>query len=290
MLSIFLVPLHYVKANENIVKHTETKTQPGSINAAFTIQPSPENQQDIALLKKLDETKTFERIKSIMSANFILSKPVQLHIQNMKELISNPANQEINVHTITLPFNFLHTLYQSLLNKYEHQSETINSIFSASVEFYFWSEFADYLIKDKPLEIAGDSFATKDNFASIMLLNQNNSNSDFITDASEAYLLIRQTTSSTLHQHSQNELQLDQFRFKHIVCLTLGFDQIMQNPEIERFHLKSFSWDENSIENCKAAYLSLLDNWYQALGPMLKKGNTLSHWLNQRRLFQTKPL
>lgn len=249
---------------------------------SFVFQSFSENEQDEALIKVLDETHTFNRIKKIIETNFILTTPIRFHVQKIKESSFVETRLDQKSHIVTIPFSFLYTLYQGLKNKYEHQTEAIDIIFSASVEFYIWSEFAEYLITDKHLEITGDSFAAMDNFASIMMLNQNNPSSEFIADASEAYLLIRQTKSTSISQLTQSELQLDQQRYRHIICLSIGFDQLIQSPEIEKYHLNSFSWDEAKIEQCKNSYLEIMANWYQAIAPSLTSKNLISHWLKQK--------
>tara|TARA_R110001592_G_scaffold127070_1_gene338592 strand:- start:4265 stop:5161 length:897 start_codon:yes stop_codon:yes gene_type:complete len=277
----WLLPLSlYIEASENVIAQTQTSSKKDAVTQHLLVQAFPESEQDTEILKVLEETKTFQRIKKIVSSNFILNTPIQLHILHAKDIQQPQPNIEPKFNVIPLSFNFLHTLHQGLSNKYEHQPEVINIIFSASIEFYVWSEFADYLIKEKQLEIIGDSYATKDNFAAIMLLNQNNPNSDYIADASEAYLLIRHTNTSHLSQHSQNELQLDQLRYKHIICLTLGFDQIIQNPEIERLHLNSFSWDEDKIDQCKNSYSLVMKNWHKAISPALQEESVIHHWVN----------
>lgn len=247
---------------------------------SVSFQVFSETPQDENLIEILEEEQTYNRIKKIIDTNFILTKPVRLHIQHPKpsQLIATELDQES--HVVVLPFNFLHALYQGLSNKYEYQSDVINTIFSSTVEFYVWSEFADYLIKEKAIEIKGDTYTTKDNFASIMLLNQNNANSDFITDASEAYLLIHSNGESNISQHAQNELERDQQRYKHIICLTLGFHQNIQQEGIEADHLKSFAWNESDMAQCNTIYTQVLENWFAALSPSLHEKNLISHWLN----------
>ncbi len=263
-------------------KNTQQPAQ-NEITAAESLlyfQAFTENEQDENLIKTLEEADTFNRIKKIIDTNFILNVPIRIHIQHPKEskLIATELDQES--HIINLPFSFLHTLHQGLTNKYEHQVDVINIIFSASTEYYIWSEFAEYLIGNKQLDVQGDTFAATDNFASIVMLNQNNSSSDYIVDASEAYLLIHSTRSTTINQHAQSELQLDQQRYKHIICLSIGFDQIIQAPDYENLHLNSFSWDENKIEQCKSSYSLIMKNWHQAIKPSLQKNSVIHHWLN----------
>lgn len=246
----------------------------------FHIQTFAETEQDENLIKMLEEATTFNRIKKIIDSNFVLNVPIRFHIQHPKEskLVETEFDQES--HIVNLPFSFLHTLYQGLANKYEYQTEVINTIFSATIEYYIWSEFAEYLIKNKQLDVQGDTFAATDNLASIIMLNQNNQSSDYIADASEAYLLIHNTRSSIINQQAQSELQLDQQRYKHIICLSIGFDQIIQAPDYEKLHLNSFSWDEKKILQCKNSYRLIMKNWHQAIKPSLQKNSVIHHWLN----------
>tara|TARA_R110002072_G_scaffold140765_1_gene285138 strand:+ start:4505 stop:5413 length:909 start_codon:yes stop_codon:yes gene_type:complete len=266
---------------------TELPQDKEDINQSFvSFQVFSETPQDTKLIQILEETQTYHRIKKIIETNFILEKPVRLHIQHPKEaqLIATELSQQSYV--VVLPFSFLHALYQGLSNKYEHQRSAIDTIFSTTVEFYIWSEFAGYLIKEKNLEIKGQPYTTKDNFAAIMLLNQNNANSDFIADASEAYLLIHNAGESNVSQHMQNELQRDQQRYRHIICLTMGFNQAVQQADIERDHLESFSWDESEIEQCKKSYLIVLSNWYEAIETSLQENNIIQT-LSITRLFRS---
>lgn len=246
----------------------------------FHIQTFEENEQDENLIRMLEEANTFKRIKKIIDSNFVLNVPIRFHIQHPKESKLIEAEFDQESHIVNLPFSFLHTLYQGLANKYEYQTEVISIIFSATVEYYIWSEFAEYLIKNKQLDVQGDTFAATDNLASIIMLNQNNLSSDYIADASEAYLLIHSTRSSTINQQAQSELQLDQQRYKHIICLSIGFDQIIQTPDSEKLHLNSFSWDEKKIQQCKNSYRLIMKNWHQAIKPSLQKNSVIHHWLN----------
>ena len=271
----------------NTTELSEDKKAP--IQSAVSFQVFSETPQDEKLIQILEETQTYDRIRKVIETNFIFDKPVRLHIQHPKEsqLIATELNQQS--HVVVLPFSFLHALHQGLSTKYVHQSSTIDTIFSTTIEFYIWSEFADYLIKEKNLEIKGQRFTAKDNFASIMLLNQNNENSDFIADASEAYLLIHNTGESNVSQHLQNELQRDQQRYRHIICLTMGFNQTVQQPEIEKDHLKDFSWDESEIAQCKSSYSMIMSNWYEAISPSLQENNIIRYWLNQERESLSNP-
>ena len=284
MIGLLLFSL-FISAAEEAIKPTQNiqALKPNTTQQVMLyFKTYAENDQDKALIKILEETQFFNRVKKIIETNFVLSKPFHIHIQHQQESKFVTTELSQPSHIVTIPFSFIHTLYQGLLNKYEHQSEIINIIFSASMEFYIWSEFSAYLIKDKHLEVMGDKFTTMDNFSSIMMLNQNNPSSDYIADASEAYLLIRSADNSSVGQHNISELQQDQQRYRHIICLSLGFDQLTQPPEIDKSHLQSFAWDEKEIQQCKQNYRDILSNWYAAISPYLTANNLITHWLNQR--------
>lgn len=277
-LSLFL-SLSYASDSENAPERAEQDTMQSARNMVH-FQVSSESEQDQALVNILEEANTFNRIQKLISTNFMLTLPIRFHIQHAKESSFIATEIEQKSHIVNLPFSFLHTLYQGLSNKYEHQSETINAIFSTSLEYYIWSEFAEYLILNKQLEVQGDSFAATDNFASIMLLNQNIPSSDYMVDASEAYLLIHRTKTPRLKLHGQNELQLDQQRYKHIICLSIGFDQTTNDTGREQLHLNSFAWDEAKIDQCKNSYTLIMRNWHQAITKSLHKTSIIHHWLN----------
>lgn len=247
----------------------------------FSVETFATTEQDLALLKILDETKTFKRIQKIINTNFNLSNPIRLHIQQPKESQFLATELDQKSHIIFLSFNFLHTLYQGLSNKYEHQKNVIQDVFSTGLEFFVWSEFAAFFIQAKQLEIQGDAFTTRDNFASIMLLNQNNTTSEYTADAAEAYLLIDSNSASNFNLNTKNELQLDQQRYRHIICMNIGYDEWLHKTDIEKDHLDSFSWDEEKIAACKVVYAAALENWYEALKPVLSDKNLIKNWLKE---------
>tara|TARA_R110002167_G_scaffold137107_5_gene323972 strand:+ start:162 stop:1046 length:885 start_codon:yes stop_codon:yes gene_type:complete len=280
LLLITLIELGFF----SVFGYSSEQSEPKDVippESLLQFQTFAETEQDENLLRTLEEANTFNRIKKFINTNFVLGVPIRFHIQHPKESKLIATELDKQSHVVNLPFSFLHTLHQGLTNKYEYQPEVINTIFSASTEYYIWSEFAEYLIDNKQLDVEGDIFAATDNLATIIMLNQNDSSSDYIADASEAYLLIHSTKSSTINQQAQSELQLDQQRYKHIICLSIGFDQIIQIPNYEKLHLNSFSWDERKIEKCKDSYSLIMRNWHHAIKPSLQKNSIIHHWLNQ---------
>lgn len=268
-------------ASENEKVFIQAEQEPvHSSHSIFHFQLSSESEQDKVLLSILEESNTFNQIKKIINTNFTLNIPIRFHIQHPKESRFIATEIEQESYIVNLPFSFLHALYQGLSNKYEHQTEVIDIIFSASVEYYIWSEFAEYLIVNKQLDVQGDTFAATDNFAAIMMLNQNIPSSDYIADASEAYLLIQHTKIPAVNLQNLNELQLDQQRYKQIICLSIGFDRITNDTGRELLHLNSFSWDKKKIEQCKNSYALIMKNWHSAIKHSLQKDSVIHHWLN----------
>lgn len=264
------------KSNSKSVQSQNAKSR---IDSTLTFQVFSDSPADEALILRLNETQTFSRMSQMIETNIKLSPPVHVLIKHTKEAQFVATELEKASYIVTLPFSFLHTLFQALSSRYEHQPEVINTVFSASVEFYVWSELANYLIERKRLDAQGDKYTAIDNFASIMMLNQNNAFSDYLADASEAYLLIHTTSGSRITQQAKNELEQDQQRYKHIICLTIGFDQLQESPDTEQYNLSNFYWDEEKITQCKTNYSAIVNNWYHAIQPVLKKKNLISHWV-----------
>lgn len=272
---------------EESAKNNAEQSQLPAHAFLISFQSFAENEQDEKLMSLFEESATLDSIVSFIEANFNIDTPVRFHIQHSKQAQLIATEIQENSHIINLPFSFLHTLYQGLSNKYALQSDVIDQIFLATFEFYVWSEFGDYLITDKQLEVSGDIFTAKDNLATLLVLNKNTYSSDFLPDASEAYLLINNSQTASINQYTNSELELDQRRYRHIICLTLGFNDATQSPEIEEDTLSSLAWDKSGIARCRSTYHAIVENWYQALKPYLKSDNRFSHWRNQVDLSDT---
>ena len=267
----------------------------GADNITFTGQASDEtdakhsrlsfrffaqNKKDQLFQHMLKSSGTLSNLEKQFQTNFKLDAPIYFHIQHTKESQLIEAEIEATSHVVTLPYSFLYTLYQGFSTKYDQQSETIERMFAATVEFYIWSEVANIIIQNRQLEIQGKRSTAQDNFASIMMLNQNSATSDYLLDASEAYLLIHSLTSED--EDALSELESDQKRYKHILCLTIGFDQLTKLVETEHDHLEDFSLGRDQISQCQHTYLEIMFNWYEALSPSLQENNLLNYWLNQQ--------
>lgn len=263
-------------------QESETEIPVSRLNFRFF----PENEQDRHFQEILESSQMLLRLESQYQQNFKLKTPIYFHIQHTRESQLIEAEIEPASEVVILPYSFLYTLYQGLSTKYDQQIETIHEMFAATTEYYIWSEVANIIIKQQQLEVRGKHSTAQDNFATMMMLNQNTPSGDFLVDAAEAYLLIHSLLSSNNNENVQNELESDQKRYKHIICLSIGFDHLTQTDEAGQDHLPQFSLNPKQIEQCQRSYLDILQNWYQALMPLLKENNLLNYWLNQESLLK----
>lgn len=249
----------------------------------------PENDQDRYFRDILESSQVLLKLESQVQQNFKLSAPIYFHIQHTKESQLIEAEIEPSSQVVILPYSFLYTLYQGLSTKYDQQTETIHEMFAATAEFYIWSEIANTIIRQQKLEVQGKISTALDNFATIMMLNQNTPSGEYLVDAAEAFLLIHSLLSSNNDEDVQNELESDQKRYKHILCLTIGFDHLTQTEETGQDHLPQFSLSQQQIDQCQRTYLEIMQNWHNALMPLLKDDNVLNYWLNQESLLEQPP-
>jgi hypothetical protein len=247
----------------------------------------PENDKDQQINAMLENTHLLQRMQDIFQQNFKPPAPIYFHIQHSREAQLIETEIEAASQVVTLPYSFLYTLYQGLSSKYDQQQEIVDLLFSATVEFYLWSEIANIFIQQHKFEVEGKRSTAMDNFAAVMMLNQNTASADYLIDGGEAYLLIHSLLSSQEDEDVQNELESDQQRYKHILCLSLGFDQLTRTMENAGEHLASFSLTEEQVDQCQLRYLEIMRNWYQALTPSLRETNVLNYWLNQESLMNT---
>jgi len=182
---------------------------------------------------------------------------------------------------INIPFSFLHQLHQGLLLKYPQQENVRENIYVAAAEKRLWFELGRALISQYALPISGNEIFTLDNFSTLMLLNQNSLNSDYLLDATEAYLLIDHSEPLLGNNTFQSEQELDEQRYRMVVCLVLGKDlinaEIVQAPYTEI--LGELAWDKKRLEQCQRHYKEKLRSWFDALSPKLKKNNQFESWL-----------
>lgn len=244
----------------------------------------PESDEDSRYQDILSSNQTLDRLAAQFQNNFKLANPIYFHIQHTKKSQLIEAEIIPGSQIINLPYTFLHTLYQGLNTKYDQQEALVESLFSSTFEFYVWTEVAKIIIQNYTLDTQGKEAIAQDNFASLMMLNQSHPISDFLVDASEAYLLIHSINTSGTNQDMLDELASDQKRYKHILCLTIGFDYLTKPIEADMDHLDDFSLDTEQIRSCQQRYLRILRNWYDALTPALQKNNLLRYWLNQESL------
>ena len=274
-------------AKDNLALTNVIKDQTAIKQPRLSFRFFAEKEQDQFFQDMLESSETLSRLEKQFHTNFKLDIPIYFHFQHAKAAQLIEAEIEANSHVVSIPYSFLYTLYQGLSTKYAQQTEVIERIFAATLEFYVWSEIAGIIIHERQLDILGKRSTAQDNFASIMMLNQHSASSDYLVDASEAYLLIHSLMSADADEDSLDELESDQKRYKHILCLTIGFDQLTQPEASETDHLTDFYLDKELTNHCQHTYLEVMHNWYAALTPLLQEDNLLNYWLNQQNLLQT---
>jgi len=263
-----------------------------SINQViFHSQTEQENEK--RLVETLTTNGVHDRLNHFITTNLQLAGSIHVYFQSNTPppLSNNELTLEIN-HTleidhtniqqnINIPFSFLHQLHQGLLLKYPQQENVRENIYVAAAEKRLWFELGRALISQYALPISGNEIFTLDNFSTLMLLNQNSLNSDYLLDATEAYLLIDHSEPLLGNNTFQSEQELDEQRYRMVVCLVLGKDlinaEIVQAPYTEI--LGELAWDKKRLEQCQRHYKEKLRSWFDALSPKLKKNNQFESWL-----------
>lgn len=255
--------------------------------AKLSFQFDTQGPLDEQLIERLKNRQVFERLQRFSENDLKLKQDIVYHIQHPLDsragLIDSPdtLEQDTSLH-IYLPFSYLYQLDQGLLNKYAEQPDIQEAIYGAAVEKYLWFELGRALIDQFDLGVSGQEVFALDNFSTLMLLNLGLQESDYILDATEAFLLIDQSLPFTHENDYEAEISLDEQRYRKVVCLILGKDylsHLKQNELPYQAVLKELAWDQKKIEKCQELYLQKLQTWVAALQPHLRESNQLKHWL-----------
>jgi len=248
-----------------------------------------QNKQDKKLIESLRAHSVFKNITQFAHQNINLINNIVFHFVHPNEQASNVPTEEANNDdfNIFIPFSFFHQLHQGLLAKYPQQSKVRELIYTGAAEKSLWFEFGRALISQYGLAILGKEVFALDNFSTLMLLNLNFGNSDYILDSTEAYLLVDHSLSLMNANSYESELELDEHRYRMIVCLILGKDlpdesRNSAQPYIEL--LDELSWDKERLGQCAHHYKQKLHAWTEALKPYLKTDNQLKKWLETEGL------
>ena len=240
---------------------------PASANPlTFTFEDTNPNTHEI--VDMLKELGVFDKLQTFVELNLRLKKTVTFSLN------SGPGRFfDGKQNKVTIPYAFLHETYDDLAAKYQHQPEVARRIFASTIEQMLWFELGRSLISQYALPILGREEYTLDTFATLMLLNLSDEDSDYLLDAAEEFLLIDKAVPLLNNSSMQNEMAFDENRYRNIVCMVLGKD----NEPYPRL-LEKLAWDQAHLNQCSDFYRNKLNAWHQALAPFLKTNNQLRRW------------
>lgn len=243
---------------------------------------------DNKLISRLENASVFENLHSFSKQDLYLKQKViyRFHQQDLHEVspqadLASLKQQDPSIN-ILIPFSFLYQVDQGLQLKYAEQEKVKNAIFSATIEKYLWVELGRVLMRQFELPFSGNEVFALDNFSTLMLINLNKTDSDFILDATEVFLLLEQSGPLASQEDYDAEVALDEERYRKAVCLILGKDYLLSTEQTEEsYHqlLEDLAWNQAKIEQCRKLYLEKLGNWLQALKPHLRTDHSLGNWL-----------
>ena len=176
---------------------------------------------------------------------------------------------------VYLPYSLFLELHERLVERYPEQLLVRENIFSAAVEQLIWFQFARVLVSQYALPVSGLEAYALDDFVVLMLLNL--SDTPYLLDAAEEYLLVDHSSSLLQSDRFQNEIEFDKARYHMMVCTTVGKDYL-HSEEI----LKDLAWEPERHERCQTLYWQKLKQWYASLAPYLKEDNQLLLWLSHK--------
>ena len=176
-------------------------------------------------------------------------------------------------------------MHQSLLVKFPQQIEVRERIFVSAVEKHLWFELGRLLVDKYELRFPESDSFILDHFSTLMLLNLSDLDSEYLLDATETYLLVSQSQFTQKTNSFQNEIEMDESRYRLVVCLILGKDLSLNNTHDLSSSapyttlLSDFSWGQQRLKQCMALYKGKLLAWYEALAPHLKETSQINKWL-----------
>lgn len=259
----------------------------------LSFQTDAKSEYDTKLITRLKKSQVFERLRIFSEQDLILKQSIIYHFHQADQATTsqplaldtassnNKQTSQVDIK-IDIPFSFLYQLDQGLIAKYPQQEGIQEAIYSAAVEKYLWFELGRALVSQFDLGVSGQEVFALDNFSTLMLINLNHHDSDFILDATEAFLLIRQSIPYGGEEDYEAEVSLDEQRYRKAVCLILGKDYLARvNRTEQAYHelLEELAWDQKKIEQCQKLYLEKLQTWLDALQPHLRQENRLTSWL-----------
>ena len=227
------------------------------------------NEQDLKLLNVLRDQAVFKKITDFSAKNLELKSDVLYSFHQGNEPFFGASQNQI-----LIPSTFLYQVYDDVRVKYPQQTELSDRLFAYTVEKLFWLELGRVLINQYALSIIGKEEISLDQFSTVMLLNLSEMGSEYLLDATEEFLLIDDSSSLMSRISFQSEEELDELRYRLVMCLVLGKDY---DDHVEL--LDELTWDQDRLLNCRDHYQEKMLAWYEALQPFLKPENKLKKWV-----------
>ena len=227
------------------------------------------SQEDFKLLNTLQDHAIFKKLQDFSDKNLQLKSAVNYTLHQGSEPFFGASQNRIFI-----PYSFLHKIYGDLQFKYPQQPALSDKLFAFTVEKLLWLEFGRVLISQYSLAVSGREEFTLDNFSTLMLLNISDLDSEYLLDATEEFLLMDDASSLMSKLSFQSESELDELRYRLVVCMVLGKDN-----ENHIKLLEELAWDKERLMHCREHYREKMTTWYEALLPYLKEENNLKQWL-----------
>jgi hypothetical protein len=241
-----------------------------AVNFEVTFDLESAGEQEIKLLDVLRDHAVFKTISHFSSINLQLKSDVlyTFHLGN-QPFFGASQNQ------ILIPYTFVYQAYDYVRDKYPQQDELSNTLFAFTIEKLLWLELGRELINQYSLSITGEEEISLDQFSTLMLINLNEWDSEYLLDATEAFLIVDDSSTLLSRISFQSEAQLDELRYRLVMCMVLGKDYNKQDVQLDEL-----TWDQGRLLHCRDHYQEKMMAWYDALKQFLKPENSLKKWIS----------
>jgi hypothetical protein len=275
LLALLFLPCSFAFAEVRTVLPEIKAALSEQENAAFEAQTfklifdlESANEQDLKLIDVLRDHAIFKKISLFSSLNLNLKSDVlYTFYQGTEPFFGASQNQ------ILIPYTFLYQVYDLVRTKYPQQDELSNTIFAFTIEKLLWLEFGRVLVDQYSLSIIGEEEISLDQFSTLMLINLSELDSEYLLDATEAFLKVNDTTTLFSRISFKSETEMDDVRYRLVMCMVLGKDHEKQIEQLDEL-----TWDQDRLSQCKGHYQDKMISWYDALKPFLKPKNSLKKW------------
>lgn len=271
LLLLFLYSQAYANIEESQQGGNNKVIEAESFSLTFDLENA--TKQDLKLLALLQDQAIFKKMSDFAATNLKLKSDILYTFhQGVKPFFG--ANQ----NEIFISYAFLYQTYDYLRHKFSQQGALSDKLFAFVIEKLLWVELGRTLINQYELPIIGEENISLDQFSTLMLINLNDQDSEYLLDASETFLLLDDTSTLLSRLSFQSETELDERRYLLVLCLVLGKDY-----EKHTALLDELSWDQSRLLQCQQHYREQMNAWYEALQPFLKYDNKFKSWLNLMR-------